>query len=549
MKYLYFLLFPIFVFGICNGTPYSWQGTDAYNLGDGCRWEYQSSTSVQTANIDSNLPFVGKGYTYNNNEMYYYQDFDGSGFSTSYSTYKAVQVSIVANVECTITSSLPICAGLGEGNLTYLSQYGNNTDTQCLTDGNIEFEISNTPDDSIDDYYGCFSFVASSTTNTSDTNTSNSDANSSTNTGGSGNTDTGTGSDSNTENTDTSVDNTGDIGSTGGDTGGTTNTGGSTASALSCQENAHYQNQTCVCDDGYYNNGFGWCFLNAPDLPETPRIDTNTTNGIDINPLVDAINTLNTGNHNDAMNISNRNHTDLSSIDSSIIASTVSTNLHLSDIENSIQNSSNQNHSDLTAIQNTLEQLNSNLTSENNSTEFDDKNLIEANNNTTQSVNALLDFLRDGNGTNQNEVPISEGTTSDLSNAVTNLQNSLSDLDISEATLETTIKDSLEGSLSDFSSKGQNAVTDILDEIFIDIFNPMNPFEDIGKNLNNFIDINLPIEISSIEYTGHIIFTQAQIFGTAGSDLARFYLILQVVLQLIAVLAGFFYLIKGVSNV
>jgi len=373
---------------------------------------------------------------------------------------------------------------------TYLPEYGNSADNSCESDGNLLIEMSGTTDIAEDDYYACFtktpinsdSNTTTGDTGIGDTNTTSGTGTEDTSTGN--NTDTGSTGSGDTGNTDTADNGSGSDISTGdssGSTGTGSNTGNDTVTGLvdvnlsqnnPCQTNAHLENDVCICDDGYYDNGFGWCFQNAPDLPETSPIDTNSTNGIDINPLVDAINNLNNQNHLDTMNVSNRNHEDLSSIDHTLVAISDRNHLDLSTINSTLQNNSNQNHLDLSDIKNALGTLNDNLTSSESNNSFDDSRIVQANNNTTQAVDDLLNFFQDQNGTGDLNNTIVDDSQSSWNTSISDFGSFVQNMGITGDELEIEIKAEIESQTSNFTDKSKGMLSSVFDNIFTDIFNP-----------------------------------------------------------------------------
>jgi len=367
MRYLLLFIFSVYSYA-CTGTPYSWQGSQPYYLEDGCHWEYQYDVENTTSNVTSSDIFRGNGYTYNSDEMNQYLNVASDGTSTSYKVYKVVFNQIPSSFECTASSSASICSNLGDGNLTYLSSYGNHTDTQCQVDGNIEFELSNTPNDTVDDYYGCFSFVAS-TPSVPDTNTT---ENNSTNTDGN----------SNTNNTDNNSSTTTD---SGGDSTDTTNTGNGTGTDSNS-------------DTSTSNNG-----------------DTSTsTNG----------GTTTTGTTGDNATNSNTDYTDiLNQINDNISQNDTNMESALSGISSDINTSSERNHQDLDIIAGQLNQSNESLSSINeqmtnmndfmrsgvNNTEASDS-LTNAKNQATSTVNSITSSLNGIIASYTGTAPVVTGT-------------------------------------------------------------------------------------------------------------------------------------------
>ncbi len=247
--------------------------------------------------------------------------------------YKAYTPNIPDNFECSTDSSAQICSIVGDGNLTYLSSYGHGADTSCETDGHTQIEMSNTPTDSNDDYYGCFDFTPAVTP--SDTN----------------NTDTGGSGDNNGSTTDT--------------TGGSNNTDLPLVNPNPLPYNIDPTNPNDNYDNGGYTSGNGNSYnVNTDNIiggvsttsTVTGTIQSTDSNG---NPV-----TNQTTNQQDNSAIiantqviresSNRNHNDLTTV-----------SMGISNLGAQIDNASNQNHSDLNGVNNVLNQINSNI-SENN---------------------------------------------------------------------------------------------------------------------------------------------------------------------------------------
>ncbi len=252
--------------------------------------------------------------------------------STSWKDYIEVDINIPNNFECTNISNASICSGLGDGNLTYLSSYGNSGDTACVSDGHLEFEITN-DDDTNNDYYGCFDFTPAVTP--PDTN----------------NTDTGGSGDNN--------------GSTTNTTGGSNNTDLPLINPNPLPYDIDPTNPNDNYDSGGYTSGNGNSYnVNTDNIiggvstssTVTGTIQTTDSNG---NPI-----TNQTTNQQDNSAIiantqviresSNRNHNDLTTV-----------SMGISNLGTQIDNASNQNHSDLNGVNDVLNQINSNI-SENN---------------------------------------------------------------------------------------------------------------------------------------------------------------------------------------
>lgn len=177
---------------------------------------------------------------------------------------------------------------------------------------------------------------------------------------------------------------------------------------------------------------------------------------------------------------------------------------------------------------------------------FDDSRIVTAENNTT---NALLDIFGDSN-ISLTELNITDADTSSLESLMDEVLAFVGDLNVTKEELASEITESLQVEYADFDDKGKTLVSDVLDEMFSsNLFNIMQPFEEVGKTESNFRAIDFPINITSIGYTDNLQFTFEDIFGTPGSSLSSMFEMLQTVLQLISVLAGFIYLLKGVSDV
>ncbi|GEM_PF-6029797 len=472
--------------------------------------------------------------------------------------YNPVEKFMLANVD--IPNQLDSCIVDNiQYTCTYLPEYGNGADNSCESDGNLLIEMSGTADIEEDDYYACFTKTpinsdsnttgdtATTDTGTGDTNTTSGTGTGDSSTGDTtdgGTTDTGT--NDNTGTTDNTTDNTTDT--TGTDSsGGSADTGSNDTTVTGlvdvnlsqnnpCQTNAHLENDVCICDDGYYDNGFGWCFQNAPDLPETSPIDTNSTNGIDINLLVDAINNLNNQNHLDTMNVSNRNHEDLSSIDHTLVAISDRNHLDLSTINSTLQNA--------------LGTLNDNLTSSDSNNSFDDSRIVQANNNTTQAVDDLLNFFQDKNGTSDLTNSITDDSQSSWSTSISDFDSFVQNMGITGDELEIEIKAEIESQTANFTDKSKGMLSSVFDDLFTDIFNPFQPLISVGSVPSNFTPILFDVEISSIDFHQEVYVTKDMLMGDISNpNIAKFYEIMQKLSMFIAVFLGFLYLIRGVADV
>jgi len=226
-----------------------------------------------------------------------------------------------------------------------------------------------------------------------------------------------------------------------------------------------------------------------------------------------------------------RNHADLNQLSSDIENGSQMINRGINGLSHNIGNMLDQMKDD--EVNNT-------------SSSFDDSRIVAAENNTT---NALLDIFGDSN-ISLTELNITDADTSFLESLMDEVLAFVDDLNVTKEELESEITESLQVDYTDFQDKGKTLVSDVLSEMFSsNLFNIMQPFEEVGKTESNFRAIDFPINITSIGYTDHLQFTFEDMFGAPGSALSSMFEMLQTVLQLISVLAGFFYLIKGVSDV
>jgi len=182
--------------------------------------------------------------------------------------------------------------------------------------------------------------------------------------------------------------------------------------------------------------------------------------------------------------------------------------------------------------------------------DLDDSRIVEANNNTTKAIKDIFDFLKDGNISDEvldlNDT-LDDSNSSTWSDIMSRFRYAIDDLNISKENLENNIKTELEAQTADLQDKSQNLLTDTLDNLLDHLFNPLQPFIDVGQNINNFKTITIPIEIDTeyIHINKSLIFTIDQFYN---SKTRLIFDVLQVVLQLIAVMAGMFYLIRGVTH-
>ncbi len=181
---------------------------------------------------------------------------------------------------------------------------------------------------------------------------------------------------------------------------------------------------------------------------------------------------------------------------------------------------------------------------------FDDSRIVEANNNTTKAVKDIFDFLKDGNISDEDldfNNTLEDGNSSTWSDIMSRFGDALNDLNISKEDLENNIKTELEAQTADLQDKSQNLLTSTLDDLLDNFFNPLQPFIDAGQNINNFKTINIPINIDSeyIHVHKSLTFTVDQFYN---SKTSLIFDVLKIVLQLIAVIAGMFYLIRGVTH-
>ncbi len=199
------------------------------------------------------------------------------------------------------------------------------------------------------------------------------------------------------------------------------------------------------------------------------------------------------------------------------------------------------NTSGLTSVGGTI----NNTTDSNITINFDDSGIIEANNNTTKAIEKLTSFFTDGNGTVPT-IDLNDTNDSLWSDTLSKFNKTLSDLNISDDLLHKTMKNELENQTSDLQDKSETLITNALDDLMNNLFNPLKPFIDAGQNISSFNDIEIPIKIDSIGFQKSLSIPANKIFN---QDNQKLFDMLQVILQLIAVLAGFYYLVQGISDV
>ena len=179
---------------------------------------------------------------------------------------------------------------------------------------------------------------------------------------------------------------------------------------------------------------------------------------------------------------------------------------------------------------------------------FDDSRIVQANNNTTSVLNDIFDYIQDDGNGSMDDLNLSDLNTSQLNEAIAELSGKLDDLNMSKDELKVKMQEELESQMQDFKDKSEEAITTVFDDVLTGLFNPMKPFLDVGQNISNFKRIDLPIVVSSVGYTGQISMSSTDVFGSTSSPLADFYELMRVILSIIAVIGGFWYLIEAVSR-
>lgn len=184
--------------------------------------------------------------------------------------------------------------------------------------------------------------------------------------------------------------------------------------------------------------------------------------------------------------------------------------------------------------------------------DFDDSRIVEANNNTTRAISHVGSYL--GADTNVSDLNVTftefEPIAKAAEDAIETMNTTLADSNLSKEELQTMIEDEVTDSMTDYEDKSKTMLSDLLDRIFLNTFNPFQPFIDVGSVPSNFGSIHFPVNIAAINYHQDVYITKAQLFGDqADPNIAKFYQIMQKLALFIAVIFGFLHMIRGVSNV
>lgn len=180
---------------------------------------------------------------------------------------------------------------------------------------------------------------------------------------------------------------------------------------------------------------------------------------------------------------------------------------------------------------------------------FDDTGIISANNNTTKVLEDILSFMSDDNSSSDFNIT-KDGNTSKWSQTLSKFDDLLSEMNISQEELTEKMKAEIEEQTNDFEDKSKDMIGELLNKIFDDLFNPFQPFIDVGSVSSNFVPLKFSINISSINYHKDVFMTKEMLLGDINNpDIARFYEIMQKLSLFLAVIFGFLYLVRGVSNV
>jgi len=232
-----------------------------------------------------------------------------------------------------------------------------------------------------------------------------------------------------------------------------------------------------------------------------------------------------------------RNHDDLNHLSQDIQDGVTSINRGLNGLSHSISGA-------LDAIANSGD---INVTAD-----FDDSRIVEANNNTTRAINSIGSYL--GADINVSDLNVTfsefEPIAKAAEDAIETMNTTLAESNVSKEELTTMIEDEVTQSMTDFEDKSKTMLSDLLDRIFSNPFNPFQPFIDVGSVPSNFGSLHFPVNIDVINYHQDVYISKSQLLGDQSDpNIAKFYEIMKKLALFLAVFFGFLHMIRGVSNV
>jgi hypothetical protein len=184
--------------------------------------------------------------------------------------------------------------------------------------------------------------------------------------------------------------------------------------------------------------------------------------------------------------------------------------------------------------------------------DFDDTRIVQANNNTTRAITQIGSYFGSDNNVSDLNVTFSEfePIAKAAEDAIETMNTTLADSNVSKEELTTMIEDDVTQSMTDFEDKSKTMLSDLLDRIFSNTFNPFQPFIDVGSVPSNFGSLHFPVNIDAINYHQDVYISKSQLMGDQSDpNIAKFYEIMKKLLLFLAVFFGFLHMIRGVSNV